>query len=538
MPRGRWYALIIFLGLAVLSWTSVQAQTATPTPLPTATIPPTVTPVETIYTVRPGDTLFRIAARFKTTYRQLAEANGITNPALIYTGQQIRIPGVPAVTPTATAIPSATTTYTVASGDTLYRIAVRNHTTVAELIRLNQLKNCSVIYAGQVLQLPTTSAVVPDTTALDQGGGATTAPVSGYGFDYGIQVYLVNQDIPTLTAQAAELGMHWVKLEVNWRDFEPVQGEINFAALDPIVDTLIANNLSILFTVTAAPTWARASTDEDGPPDDFAHYGQFIGALAAHYVGQVQAYEIWNEPNLRREWNSTIHSIGPASYIELLRIAYETVKKADPAAVVISGGLAPTGFNDGVNAINDRLFLRGLYAADVAAVSDAIGAHPQGWANPPDVVCCAAADGVLTHYQDTSFYFLNTLNDYRQIMVEGQDASTPIWVTEFGWGTSEDMDTPAETNVFVSYTSLAEQSTYVPRGFELGAELGFVGPMFLYNLNGCTAQLPAVESCYYSLVGPDGAVRPVFGAVQDQFNPIGVNPEPTVEITPEATADG
>jgi hypothetical protein len=223
----------------------------------------------------------------------------------------------------------------------------------------------------------------------------------------------------------------------------------------------------------------------------------------------VQAYEIWHEPNLRREWNSTIHTISADSYGELLRVAYSAVKSADPGAVVVSAGLAPTGYNDGVNAINDRLFLRGLYAAGLAANSDAVGAHPKGWANPPDSVCCSASIGVTTHYQDPSFYFLNTLNDYRQIMVENNDSSTPIWATEFGWGTGEDTDPPSETNIFVSYTTLGEQAIYVPRAFEVGEELGFIGPMFLYNLNGCLAQLPSIESCYYSLLNPEGAQRPV-----------------------------
>jgi hypothetical protein len=122
-------------------------------------------------------------------------------------------------------------------------------------------------------------------------------------------------------------------------------------------------------------------------------------------------------------------------------------------------------------------------------------------------------------------------------MVENNDASTPIWVTEFGWGTSEDTDPPSETNIYVSYTSLGEQAIYVPRAFELGEELGFVGPMFLYNLNGCLVELPSIEACYYSLLNPEGAPRPVFLAVQQQFNPdvaTTAQPEVTIEATPPA----
>lgn len=50
-------------------------------------------PTETVYTVKAGDTLSSIAAKYKMTYQKLAEYNGIKNPNLIYAGQKIRIPG-------------------------------------------------------------------------------------------------------------------------------------------------------------------------------------------------------------------------------------------------------------------------------------------------------------------------------------------------------------------------------------------------------------------------------------------------------------
>jgi polysaccharide biosynthesis protein PslG len=577
--------LILFTTSIALAQGPVTTEEAAPPVAPVvqpaaATVPPvnstaptdlSVAPTgETTYTVRPGENLFRIALRFGLTTRQLAEYNGIVNPGVIYAGQVLRIPGgaapatpTPAVPATATPVPPPTTTYTVVRGDSLIRLAVRFNTTVAQLIALNNLPNPNVIYIGQVLNIPSggttlvpvptstgeaapilaTPTVTPDGAVAStptSDPGLTTAP-TGYGFGYGIEAYLVDQDVITLTDEIVSLGVEWVKQDIFWRDFEPIKGEIDFNTLDNIVNTLRENNLNILFTVSAAPDWARTSTDENGPPDNFADYGAFVGALAARYAGQVQAYEIWNEPNLRREWNSTIHNISAASYIELLRTGYTAIKAADASAVVVSGGLSPTGFNDGVNAINDRLFLDALYIAGLGDVSDAIGAHPLGWANPPDTLCCEPPVGVETHYQDGSFYFQETLNAYRNIMVQKNDSSTAIWVTKYGWGTSEDTDPPSENYVFVSYTTLGEQAIYDARGFELGAELGFIGPMFLDNLNGCQVQLGTVEPCYYALVGSDGAPRPAFAAVQAIINPPTIDepaappaetttePQPTVE---------
>jgi lysozyme len=44
-----------------------------------------------VYTVKPGDTLFGIAAKYGVTYQAIAKLNGISNPSLIYPGQKIRL---------------------------------------------------------------------------------------------------------------------------------------------------------------------------------------------------------------------------------------------------------------------------------------------------------------------------------------------------------------------------------------------------------------------------------------------------------------
>lgn len=355
-------------------------------------------------------------------------------------------------------------------------------------------------------------------TSAQQAVSLSPASSDNPDFDHGVIAFLIDQNLEQLSISLAELGVRWIKQEVEWRDLEPIKGEIDFTALDAVVEFANEQGFKILLTVTTAPDWARTSNNEDGPPDNYADYGVFAGALAQRYVGKVQAYEVWSEPNLRREWNSSLHPLSANSYIELLRVGYTAIKQADPAAVVVSAGLAPTGFNDSINALNDREFLRDMYTAGLANASDAIGAHPKGWANPPDALCCVPPVGVETHYEHPSFYFLNTLNDYRQIMLDNGDRNTSIWVTDFGWGTSEDTTPPGDMHIFVTYTDLQEQAMYVSRGFELGRELGFVGPMFLDNLNGCQTSGRDIDSCYYSLLGPDGSPRPAFIALANRLN--------------------
>ena len=106
----------------------------------------------TTYTVKAGDTLSGIAAKYGTTYQALAAYNGISNPNRINVGQVIKIPqsgGSGAAAPQAA-------THTVAAGESLWSIAAKylgNGSRYKEIKQLNGLGN-DTIYPGQVLKLP------------------------------------------------------------------------------------------------------------------------------------------------------------------------------------------------------------------------------------------------------------------------------------------------------------------------------------------------------------------------------------------------
>ena len=532
---------LVFILTAFLATSVAVAQEATEEPAPEATevAAPEATAAPApgdssgTYTVQPGDNLFRIALRFGTTTSALAAENGIANPRLIFSGQTLRIPGAasPPTDDAATPEPSPTetpedtgaaATYTVQRGDTLFRIAVRNGTTVAALVSANNLANANIIFAGQTLTLPGAStgdsAPADETTGDSTADTVETTAVENVNFGYGVSAFFNAQNGSMVAQQVTQLGVNWVKIVVNWSEVEANQGAPDFTALDLAVDTLGASGVDVMLTITNAPAWARESITEEGPPDNLSDFANFVGAVANRYAGKVAAYEIWDEPNLRRNWSCRDDRdqlmMCDTDYLEMLRLAHTEIKGEDRAAIVLTAGLAPTRFNDRINAIDDRLFLETLYANGVADISDGIGAHPGGWANPPDATCCEQPIGVDTHFENDSFYFLDNLNAYRAIMERAGDQGSAIWVTKFGWGSSEDVDPPNELNVFVTYTSLNEQAIYIPRAYELGQELGFVGPMFLDNLNGCLVSTGRIENCYTSLTSPSGEARPAFGAVQ------------------------
>ena len=113
----------------------------------------------TVYIVQAGDTLLGIARRYGVNLVDLAVANQIINPNLIYVGQRINIPGAAKAAPIAVAQSTPTPQvpnriHIVQSGETLYRIALNNDTTVDALVAANSLGDASIILVGQQLIIP------------------------------------------------------------------------------------------------------------------------------------------------------------------------------------------------------------------------------------------------------------------------------------------------------------------------------------------------------------------------------------------------
>jgi LysM repeat protein len=128
---------------------------------------------ERLHVVARGENLSTIAARYGLTLHELSAYNGITNPSMIFVGQQLSIPGSgrapQALAPASGILPGNDGYYTVGRGDSLSLIARNHGMTSDDLMRLNGISNPNIIWVGQKLRV---SARVPAVAlAVEQSGG-------------------------------------------------------------------------------------------------------------------------------------------------------------------------------------------------------------------------------------------------------------------------------------------------------------------------------------------------------------------------------
>ncbi len=289
--------------------------------------------------------------------------------------------------------------------------------------------------------------------------------------------------------QIRDLGAASVVQVFAWSEIEPTRGEFHWEYTDWLVRAAEYYHVRLVARLDRAPRWATGATDAlDAPPEQQDDYGDFVAQVAALYRGRVAAYIIWNEPNLAREWSN--RPPDPAAYAALLKTAAARIRSADPNAQIVSAGLAPTNENS-ATAMDDRAFLRALYAAGARGAFDILAAHPYGFTNAPDDPR-GAHDGLN---------FLRLL-DLRDIMVANGDAAKPVWVTEFGYTT----DPAASARV-----SDDQQAQFLPRAYEIAREqMPFVEMFTVWNL----ARGDASAQAGYSLMRVDGSQKPAYAAVR------------------------
>lgn len=293
-------------------------------------------------------------------------------------------------------------------------------------------------------------------------------------------------------------GIDWVRLNWSWKDIEPEQGQLNYSQFDLVAQAAAAHDIHLLPLLTAVPLWAStapealkqrygglAPVDRYRPadPEDWLLY---VARAVERYDGdgyedapdspRISHWQIWNEPNLTQFWPP---EPDPNAYFELLAPTAEVIRKADPTATIVLGGISGTGVKeDGTG------YLQQLYALGAAPYFDVVAVHH--YIHP------ALGTGELLRV---------TLETTRAMMDAYDDTETPLWLTEIGWSDAPNawgLRTAAPEEIAAWLTEV--YTTPLP-----------VEKIFWYNFRDIAAESDEVEH-NFGLIEHDFTPKPAFDA--------------------------
>ncbi|HEX3246169.1 MAG TPA: cellulase family glycosylhydrolase [Chloroflexota bacterium] len=332
--------------------------------------------------------------------------------------------------------------------------------------------------------------------------------------EYGMNVFLWGHESTTErdlnNVKRANFG--WQKTLFQWRLIEPAQkGVYDWSEADRVVAASTKAGIKTIARVDFQPDWARSSPHQNGPPDRYEDYADFVKALANRYkagssFGEISAIEIWNEPNLDREWGgAVINQASAQDYVRLLRLAYTAVKEADPTVTVISAGMSPT-CTDTEQARPDDKYIQWMYEAGAKPYFDVLGAHGAGYDKPPS----ASTQESIDKNNGCGVFTFRRIEDLRNVMVKNGDGDKQIWLLEFGWTT--DKVHPEYSWFAVSPETHAQ---YLVDAY-LWAKNNWspwIGVMTLWNMADANWG-PDREELWWSITNPDGSPRPAYTQLQ------------------------
>lgn len=158
--------------------TPAPSSTTTATPRATTTAT-TSAPTSRTHTVKPGETLTKIARQYSVTPEAIIKANRLKDPSVVRVGSKLSIPGTApasATSPTSPAATGSAETHAVAERETLYGIARSHGTTVQAILDANPGIDPTRLKIGQKLKLPGKTAATGGSTKPSSTKPVTSTP--------------------------------------------------------------------------------------------------------------------------------------------------------------------------------------------------------------------------------------------------------------------------------------------------------------------------------------------------------------------------
>lgn len=282
------------------------------------------------------------------------------------------------------------------------------------------------------------------------------------------------------------LGLEWVRLDLHWDQLELAEHQYNVAALDVLVSELERQELKSVFYLVGSARFITTAPPESPyqdqyPPRDPEVFAQRMALLAMRYPS-VEAWQIWNEPNLLGFWRPEADAAGYARLLEASTLALRSVAPEKP---VVGAGMAFFSDLPGGASMFEQ-----IGALGVQRLNTIVAYHP--YTQRPEENMRGSNDFAVR---------TGELNE-----VLRRSGVPEIWATEWGWSSYSG---PKEAQDIIGRNG---QADYVLRRLALMSTQDF-DRIFLFTLSDLDARA-TVRDRDYGLLDLEGNPKPVYLALQ------------------------
>ncbi len=342
----------------------------------------------------------------------------------------------------------------------------------------------------------------------------------------GVNTFLEDEVEPAKRERQLQIirdaGFGWIRQQFRWDDLE-ISGRGDFSdrrngtavsawdKYDNIVDLAQKYNVQIIARLNSAPAWSQAPDNAMpgyAPPADLNDFVNYATAVATRYKGRIRFFQVWNEPNIAPEWG--MGPINAEAYTDMLCRTYKALKAIDPSIEVISAALAQTNALDSQN-LNDFVFLQRMYNAGAGKCFDILGAQGYGlFTGPTD-----------RRMRPTDATFARNVW-LRDIMVRNGDAAKPIWIGEMSWNPVPDDPGITDRGEYGQVTD-EQAARYAVQAYQRArAEWPWVGVVSYWFFKRADDSDKSKSYYYFRLVDPDFTPRPVYAAIKQYAQSLGL----------------
>ena len=208
-----------------------------------------------------------------------------------------------------------------------------------------------------------------------------------------------------------QTGIDLLRISFGWDGIENSKDQYDWLFWDQFVSSAVDDHgITLIPYICYTPLWNSTNDDIDNfwhyPPKDYDEFGEFVFDLVNRYKDRIKTWELWNEPDIQIFWAGD-----QDEFAKLIRIGSEAVRRADPEAKVVLGGLA-----------HDPDWLESLFRDHgVSPYVDIVNMHNyyETWADKP-----------LEEVDD----YINRVAHIVDLYGDGQT----LWMAEVGYSTFRD----------------------------------------------------------------------------------------------------